>query len=312
MADRAQGGKAAGTPDQRGQLRVAYGNALIGARGYGAPETAEAFEVARDSPKGDGVSPERFAADYGLFAASYVRGDLPSMRAKAAAFLKDVEDKCVSPEAGVAHRCAGLAHWIAGDYAEAREHLEKALALFQPGRDDDLAFRFGSDAGAGAMLYLAIVLWSLGAVDRAIFLVDGAESRIATVTHAGTRGHGKAHAGIFDRARFGSHRPHRGGSFALALDYLSASIRRRRRPGNDQDAILIVSRRSLGKLDLDSSCVSRRATRSNHSTPTRSSGRRSCARWSKSRVPAPQSFGKRIFAARRPEVAFEGRVRQNR
>jgi hypothetical protein len=25
-----------------------------------------------------------------------------------------------------------------------------------------------------------------------------------------------------------------------------------------------------------------------------------------------QSFGKRIFAARRPEVAFEGRVRQNR
>ena len=52
-------------------------------------------------------------------------------------------------------------------------------------------------------------------------------------------------------ARFGSHRPHRGRSFALTLDYLSASIRRRRRPGNDQDAILIVSRRSLGKLDLD-------------------------------------------------------------
>ena len=54
-----------------------------------------------------------------------------------------------------------------------------------------------------------------------------------------------------NRARFGSHRPHRGRSFALALDYLSASIRRRRRPGNDQDAILIVSCRSLGKLDLD-------------------------------------------------------------
>ena len=31
-------------------------------------------------------------------------------------------------------------------------HLERALALFQPGRDDDLAFRFGPDAGVAAML----------------------------------------------------------------------------------------------------------------------------------------------------------------
>ena len=29
------------------------------------------------------------------------------------------------------------------EYEEARNHLERALALFQPGRDDDLAFRFG-------------------------------------------------------------------------------------------------------------------------------------------------------------------------
>jgi hypothetical protein len=54
-----------------------------------------------------------------------------------------------------------------------------------------------------------------------------------------------------DRARFGPHRAHSGGSFALALDDLAATMGRRRRPGDDQDAILIVTRHPLGKLDLD-------------------------------------------------------------
>ena len=89
-ARRATGGSAA---PSRGltQLRVAYGNALIAARGYGAPETTEAFARARESASGDKDAPERLAADYGLWASSYVRGELPSMRAHAAAFLSDVE-----------------------------------------------------------------------------------------------------------------------------------------------------------------------------------------------------------------------------
>ena len=73
------------------QLHVSYGNALIAARGYGAPETTEAFARARESASGDKDAPERLAADYGLWVGSFVRGDLPSMRAHAAAFLDDVE-----------------------------------------------------------------------------------------------------------------------------------------------------------------------------------------------------------------------------
>ena len=125
------------------QLHVAYGNALIAARGIGAPETTEAFARARESAPGDKDAPERLAADYGLWAGSYMRGELPSMRAHAAAFLSDVEARPDSPEASVAHRAAGITCWFAGEYREARDHLERALALFQPGRDDDLAFRFG-------------------------------------------------------------------------------------------------------------------------------------------------------------------------
>ena len=102
-------------------LQVAYGNALIAARGHGAPETTKAFARARESAVGDKDAPERLAADYGLWASSYVRGDLSSMRAHAAAFLNDVAAKPNSPEASVAHRAAGMTCWFAGEYREARE-----------------------------------------------------------------------------------------------------------------------------------------------------------------------------------------------
>ena len=52
--------------------------------------------------------------------------------------------------------------WFAGGYREARGHLERALALFEPGRDDDLTFRFAWDPGVAAMASLAIVSWLSG------------------------------------------------------------------------------------------------------------------------------------------------------
>ena len=49
--------KAAGVSGERRQLHVAYGNALMAARGYGAPETTEAFANARESAGGDRTRP---------------------------------------------------------------------------------------------------------------------------------------------------------------------------------------------------------------------------------------------------------------
>ena len=61
--------------------------------------------------------------------------------------------------------------------------------MFQPGRDDDLAFRFGFDPGVGAMGYLAFALWPLGEVDRAISLIDAH-------AEAGRRNHPCRHARV--------------------------------------------------------------------------------------------------------------------
>ena len=192
------------------QLQVAYGNALIAARGPSARETTEAFARARESTSGDKDATERLAADFGLWLGSYQRGELPSMRTHAAAFLSDVEARPDSPEAGVAHRNAGATCWFAGEYREARDHFETALALFQPGRDEDLAFRFGADPGVGAMAYLTTALWPLGEVDRAISFIDRMQRRMADLTHVGTLAYGRLHAALFelmrgDRARAAPH-----------------------------------------------------------------------------------------------------------
>jgi ATP/maltotriose-dependent transcriptional regulator MalT len=123
------------------------------------------------------------------------------MRAHAAAFLSDIEARPNSPEAGVAHRVAGLTCWFGGEYREARDHLERALALFQAGRDDDLAFRFGVDAGVGAMVNLAAVSWPLGEVDRANSLVNRMQTRLADLTHVGMLAFGRMHSALFDLMR---------------------------------------------------------------------------------------------------------------
>ncbi|MBV8321593.1 MAG: hypothetical protein JO049_13100 [Hyphomicrobiales bacterium] len=186
---------------RRTQLHAAYGNALLHARGYGAPETAEAFARARESAFGDKDAPERLAADYGLWVGSFIRGELSPMRAHAETFLSDVAARPDSPEAGVAHRTGGITHWFAGEYRDAREHLERALALFQPGRDDNLAFRFGHDPGVAAMVYLALTLWPLGDIGRAISLVRDAEARSTGLAHIGARPYGKGHAAMFELMR---------------------------------------------------------------------------------------------------------------
>jgi class 3 adenylate cyclase/predicted negative regulator of RcsB-dependent stress response len=189
-------------PGQRlTQLHVARANALFAARGVGATETTEAFARARDSACLDKDAPERLSADYGLWAGSYSRGELSSMRAHAAAFLADVEARPDSPEAGVAHRAQGITLHFAADYLQARQHLERALALFQPSRDDDMAFRFGQDPGVSAMALLALTLWPLGEVDRAISLIDRMQGRMADLNHVGTLAFGRMHAALFELMR---------------------------------------------------------------------------------------------------------------
>ena len=195
------------------RLHAAYGNAMILAHGYGARETTAAFERARDTATAeDGF--ERLSAQYGLWAGSFVRGELGAMRELSAAMLRDCERWPQSGEASIAHRMRGVTHWFAGEFVAARGHLEKAIAIFDPERDGDLAFRFGQDPGLVATAYLAEVLWLLGEVALADQRMTETTARAAKSGHAATSAYGFFMAAQFELIR---RNPDRAATFARSL-----------------------------------------------------------------------------------------------
>ena len=183
------------------RLQISYGNALISARGYGAQETTAAFARARELLAQAEDAADRFSAYYGLWVGPLTRGELAPMRDVVQALLRDCEDKPTSPEAGIAHRLAGTTNWYAGDFEEARGHLDQALAIFDPQRDRDLAFRFGHDVGVAEMAYLAMVRWSLGETDRAHRLAAEMVTRAIQTGHIPTVVYGHMHKAIFELMR---------------------------------------------------------------------------------------------------------------
>jgi hypothetical protein len=115
----------------------------------------------------------------------------------AEAFVRDVEARPDSPEAGIAYRVQGMTHHFAGEFVEAVRQLEHALAIFQPGRDDDLAVRFPPDPGAASMIYLAFALWAVGEAGRAVSYAERMRARLAELSHAPTLAHGSALSAFF-------------------------------------------------------------------------------------------------------------------
>src|SRR5271166_3973196 len=182
-------------------LQVSYGNAMFAARGFAAPETTPAFERARELAVTDADAAERFSINYGLWAGSYVRGELGAMRELSEAFLRDCASRPNSPEAGVAHRIHGVTKSFAGEFDDARAHLEKALEIFESEQDDDLAFRFGMDIGIAAMIQAAMVYWPLCEFDLARRQVDAMAARLAQVRHVATAAYAHSFGAMFEIIR---------------------------------------------------------------------------------------------------------------
>jgi predicted ATPase len=200
MADKAASAVAPQGSD-RLRLQISYGNALISARGYGAQETTAAFARARELAAQAEDAADRFSVYYGLWVGPFTRGELAPMRQAVQALLRDCESQPKSPEAGIAHRLAGTTNWYAGDFEEARVYLEHALAIFDPRRDRDLAYRFGHDVGVAEMAYLAMVRWLLGDVDRAWRLAEEMVTQAIQTGHIPTIVYGHMHKAIFELMR---------------------------------------------------------------------------------------------------------------
>jgi predicted ATPase len=168
------------------RLQIACGQALISARGHGAPETTAAFTRARELAAAIDDPAERFSIYYGLWAGSYVRGEDNAMAETAEIMLREIESHPDMPERVVAYRVVGTTWWLSGDYIRARENFEKAVAAMGSEGDNSLALRFGQDPGVSAAAYFALVLFDLGQIDRARSFAEQALGRALRSGHTAT------------------------------------------------------------------------------------------------------------------------------
>ncbi len=192
---------AAAARQRRLKLQTSYGQAMLHARGYSAPETTAAFARARELTAGIENPAERFSVYFGLWAGSFVRGDLAATREITDIMLTETKERPDSPEACTAIRLNGNSRWLAGDFVTARAELERALGMFDPERDADLVIRFAQDVGVAIMAYLALALWPLGEVDRARKIAEEMMARATQIGHVGSIVYGHSHVAALELMR---------------------------------------------------------------------------------------------------------------
>ena len=163
-----------GLPDEPGRamnrldLQIAYGRALRGSLGHSAPETVAAWTRARQLAADINDPVELAPIHAGLFNACFTQGEMAPMRELAEAIMSAANRRPESPVAAiVAHWTSGVTCWLAGDYLNARVHLEQALAIYGAERNPATFKASTLDLPSVIMRFLALVLWPLGRIDRA-------------------------------------------------------------------------------------------------------------------------------------------------
>jgi class 3 adenylate cyclase/predicted ATPase len=141
---------------QEVELQQALASALVAAKGYGAPETALAFDRALQLCKKVPNTPAIFAVLNGLVGVSYLRDDLERSRHMAEDLLARASRQADTTFTLMGHRVLGMSLFAMGQLAEAQRHLESAIALYDPSRHAPLALVFSHDFKATAQVYLGL------------------------------------------------------------------------------------------------------------------------------------------------------------
>ena len=150
------------------QFRLALGPAYMAIRGYAAPEVEACYQRARELCRELGDTPQLVPVLHGLWSYHIVRAQHTS------AFTLGEQVH----QLGAATNDDGLLlqgnmelgwlYFFQGELEQAREHLERVLALYDHERHSSHAFIYGDNPATSARSALASVLWLLGYPDQAL------------------------------------------------------------------------------------------------------------------------------------------------
>ncbi len=148
-------------------LRIVLGTALIATRGFAFDEVKAAFSRARDLCKITGGNPQLFPILFGLWVFYLARAEHRTAHELAQECMRIAESTQDPAQLLEAHHALGVTLLNFGEFAQALEHLEQAIAIYRYEEHGSLAFIYGQDSGVVCLAHAAWALWFLGYPDQA-------------------------------------------------------------------------------------------------------------------------------------------------
>jgi class 3 adenylate cyclase/predicted ATPase len=182
-----------GTPALRREeikLQLALTNSLMHVKGHAAQETMEAVERARvliARAEESGEPPEDplllFSVLYGFWVGNYIASNGGVIRDLADKFLSLAKKQAATAPLMIGHRMVGTSMVHTGDLAQGREHLDQAIALYDPSAHRALATKFSQNDRVASLVRRSQALWSLGYPEAAMTDVDHALEEAREIGH---------------------------------------------------------------------------------------------------------------------------------
>jgi tetratricopeptide (TPR) repeat protein len=158
------------SPDRHRQefrLYLGLGPAIRTIKGHAAPETMDAFTLARDLIDADTSLPEQMIVLYGLWGVHLMRAEHEADRKVAEQALLLVARKAEAAPQAHANRMMGETLFTMGEFTEARQYLQRAIAFCDSDRTTVTDLRFSFDHKVTALGFLAWALWCQGHLEQA-------------------------------------------------------------------------------------------------------------------------------------------------
>jgi predicted ATPase len=164
--------------------RTAMGPALMALGGYTAPEVERTYQRALVLAREQGETPRLVPVLFGLWTYYVVRAEFSIARSLGEQLLRlagSAGDDDLRLEACT---MLGVTLFHTGEIEQARAHLERGIAVYDPERHAGHALVYGQDPGMACRCYLASALWWQGYPDRALAVSDEAVALARALGHA--------------------------------------------------------------------------------------------------------------------------------
>ena len=153
-------------------LRINLGSTLVATVGFSSLEVGRIFSRARELSHSVGQSSQLFQILWGQWINYASRSEHQTARKLAEQCLGLAEDAGDPALLIEAHHALGV-NWInETDFVKALNHLDQAVALYDPQQHPSNAYTYGQDPAAICHIHAGHALWSLGYADQAVQRVN--------------------------------------------------------------------------------------------------------------------------------------------